>query len=427
MHKPGNNWGLEQWLYDLENRNTQEIQLGLTRIREVAEKLHILNPECKIITVGGTNGKGSTVCALETIYFKAGYQVGSYSSPHLLHFNERIKINLEPVNDIDLCTFFKIIDEARGKIVLTYFEFITLAALLCFNQQKLDVIIVEVGLGGRLDATNIIDADLSIITTIDYDHQEYLGTTLEAIAYEKAGILRQGRPFIYADTCPPESILKVAQELGVKSYFYGRDFYFNEYTDSFELIVLKDKIKLDKPKIHLKSASAAVVACLLLQSKLPVAHNFIDEALRELFIPGRLQLIKGPINLLYDVSHNAQSAQLLAQYISGLKCAGRVHAIFSALKDKDILGIIYPLKDCVDLWYPAQLDNKRALNVDEMLHVFKEAKFDVSTSYTSPLTAFNTALSRAKSGDLIVVYGSFFTVSQVMAVQNNVLEQKESI
>ena len=426
MHKPWSEWSLNLWLYSLENRNTQEIQLGLSRILEVAKKLKLDIPACKVITVAGTNGKGSTVSALETIYHTAGFRVGAYTSPHLIQFNERIRVNLIPISDKDLCQAFSCIEEARGPVQLTYFEITTLAALWYFKKQNLDIIILEVGLGGRLDATNIIDADLSIITTIDYDHQDYLGTTLEAIGYEKAGILRQGKPFIYADNDSPSSIIDVATNLAVPSYLYDKQFFIQDRDDFWGIRCLDMQVMdLPKPKIQLKSAAAAVVACLLLQKDLPVFYEHLYTAMKRIFIPGRLQLVQGRIDILFDVSHNAQSARLLAATIHRVNKKGQVHAVFSALKDKDIFGLIAPLKDCVDRWYPAQLDNKRASSAELLLTTFKETEIFVDICYTSPLIAFKKALNQAKTGDLIVVYGSFFTVGQLLAVQHNILEQKE--
>ena len=426
MYKPWNNWDLQQWLHSLEMRHIQEIQLGLTRISAVSEQLKLHIPDCKIISVAGTNGKGSTVTALETIYYKAGYKVGCYTSPHLIQFNERIRVNLKPITDGDLCLAFSVIEEAREQINLTYFEMTTLAALWYFKQQKLDVIILEVGLGGRLDATNCVDADLSIITTIDYDHQEYLGTTLDAIGYEKAGILRPEKPFIYADTQPPASVLTVVKELSSPCYLYGNEYSFREQDKYWEFHYLgKVLYKLPKPCIQLKSASAAIMACLVLSDVLPVEYEPVYEAMTTLFIPGRLQLVPGDISILYDVSHNPQSARLLANAIKKLDIKAKIHAVFSALKDKDIFELIFPLKDCVDRWYPAQLDNKRAASIDLLMSKFEEAEIFVKICYNNPLIAFETALSQAKTGDLIIVYGSFYTVGHIMAAQHNILEQKE--
>ncbi len=422
------NWNLAQWLNYLETKSpSHKIQLGLERIAQVAERLNVQCLDAKVITVAGTNGKGSTVNALECIYHSAGYKVGSYTSPHLIHFNERIKVNLKPINDKELCEVFNLIESTHGSIELSYFELSTLAALVYFKKKKLDIIILEVGLGGRLDATNIIDADLSIITTIDYDHQEYLGTGLEEIAYEKAGILRQEKPFIYADLEVPNSILRAVKTLNTPIYLYDKDFGFCEEGDGYWSFHAGAEIitQLIKPLIQLKSASAAIMACKLLEQYLPVAPKDITQAMDIIFVPGRLQLQRleeKKLDVLYDVSHNAQSVQLLAKTIKAYKHRKKVHAVFSALKDKNILGLIIPLRDCIDHWYLAQLDNPRAAPADYLLSMGKKAEILAEICYTSPLVAFKEVLTHATVGDLIVVFGSFFTVSQVMSSQHKLLE-----
>ncbi|MBI2786081.1 MAG: bifunctional folylpolyglutamate synthase/dihydrofolate synthase [Legionella longbeachae] len=389
----------------------------------VAKKLQLHLFSCPVITVAGTNGKGSTVAALETIYHVAGYKVGAFTSPHLIQFNERIRVNLIPISDNDLCQAFSIIEEARGEIILTYFEMTTLAALWHFKKIGLDIIILEVGLGGRQDATNLVDADLSIITTVDFDHEEYLGNTLDAIGYEKAGILRSGKPFIYADNNPPASVIEEASLLAVPAYYLGQEFSIDE-AENFWSITFRLKEKqhlrvpssineLPKPTIQLKSAAAAITACNLLKSYLPVTQHHLQTAMQNIFIPGRLQLHRGIVDIMYDVSHNPQSARLLAITLRNMKKT-KVHAVFSALKDKNILGLIMPLKDCVDHWYPAQLTNKRAASVDLLVRSFKDAEISVEICYNDPIVAFETALKQAQPGDLVVVYGSFFTVSQVL-------------
>lgn len=315
---------INEWLHDLETRNTHEIQLGLTRIMEVAQKLCLQLPGCPVITVAGTNGKGSTVTALEMIYHVAGYKVGAYTSPHLIQFNERIRVNLTPISDDDLCQAFSIIEEARGETLLTYFEMTTLAALWYFKKMELDIIILEVGLGGRLDATNIVDAELSIITTIDFDHQEYLGNTLDAIGYEKAGILRSGKPFIYADINPPASVTQVAKQLGVPAYLWSQEFSIQE-EDSVWSLHYEEKLGfssvsgLSKPSIQLKSAAAAITASVLLEHHLPVTPSHFQVAMQRIYIPGRLQLHEGRVSTLFDVSHNPQSARLLADTLRMMK------------------------------------------------------------------------------------------------------------
>jgi dihydrofolate synthase / folylpolyglutamate synthase len=419
-------WDLGQWLHALEHRHAQEIQLGLGRIQEVAKRLNLLQPHFKVITVGGTNGKGSTVTALSNLYHSAGYKVGTYTSPHLIQFNERISLNLKSVTDDALCRAFCIIEEARESIHLTYFETATLAAFLIFKQQSVDIAILEVGLGGRLDATNIVDSDVAVITTIDFDHQELLGNTLDAIGFEKAGIMRHGKACIYADDTPPESIAKVANEKGVQLIRYGRDYTIDENSDSWQ-ITLHDRIinHLPKPIIQLKSAAAAIVAVDLLQECLPVSDIAIANAMTAIFIPGRLQWIKGRVSKIYDVSHNPQGARLLAHTIQHLNVEGRVHAVFSALKDKDILGLILPLRDCIDRWYPAQLDNKRAPDAKLLIDTFAQADISVDFCYNNPLEAAKAAAEHATDGDLIVIYGSFYTVGQVMTAELPFNESKE--
>lgn len=405
---------LSQWLEKLENRHQQEIQLGLARILKIAQKLRLNTPKAKVITVAGTNGKGSTVSALEMIYHTAGFKVGAYTSPHLLRFNERIRVNLDPITDADLCSIFSHIESARESTVLTYFEMTTLAALYYFQQKNLDIIILEVGIGGRLDATNIINPDLAIITTIDFDHQDYLGDNLDKIGSEKAGILRESIPFIYADSNPPQSIIDAATSLNTRTFIYGKEYSIVDKSSSWDLNFLDQSINLlPKPKIQLKSAAAAIIASQLLGLN---DHQVFSKAMEAIFIPGRLELQPGIVSVLYDVSHNPQSARLLAQKLNAIK-KGRVHAVFSALKDKDIDGLIFPLKTQVDYWYPAQLESKRSLNVQDLLLKLKNAEISVDICYNSPLQAFAAATCAARPDDLIVVYGSFLTVAAVMAAK----------
>ncbi len=413
---------LEQWLHYLEHRDSVAIRPRITEVKKIAGQLELDCPSCPVITVTGTNGKGSTVSALESIYATAGYKVGAYTSPHLLYFNERIRVNLKPISDEALCSAFAFIDNAEKK--LTYFEITTLAALWYFKQSQLDVIILEVGLGGRWDATNIIDPALAIITTVNYDHQAILGDTLEQIGYEKAGILRSGKPFIYADLHPPTTVQTAAKELPVSSaYYYNIDYSYKEEDQHWTLHYLGRSINLPIPKIGLKSAAAAVLATSILRHDLPVALEHIQQALTTLFIPGRLQLEqKNDLTILYDVSHNPQAAALLAQQIRKIATKQRVHAVFAALRDKDILGIISLLKDCIDRWYPAQLTGKRAASADLMLSLFREAEIIMDICYNSPLIAFNEAVAQAEPGDLIVVFGSFLTVGQIMTDQHRLLE-----
>ncbi len=423
--QPQSDWTVPQWLEHLEHRAAEEIQLGLDRITIVAQSLDLKTLTPTVITVAGTNGKGSTVTALETIYRNAGYQVGAYTSPHLLKFNERIRVNGFPISDTELCAAFFEIEMARQNTFLTYFEMATLAALLHFKRCALDVIILEVGLGGRLDATNCIDADLSIITTIDFDHQEYLGNTLEAIAYEKAGILRSGKSFIYADEHPPLSILDVVQKLGVTPYFYNKNYLFQVNDQNWTFTSSSFVLELPIPAIHLKSASAAIMASIILNEALPVKREDLILAMKQIYVPARLELQKGDVSILYDVSHNSQSAKLLADTVNRMQWQGRIYAVFSALKDKDILQLILPLKDCVHRWFPAELNNKRAASHHLLQEKFRESQIVVDFCYNSPGAAFEAAYKQAEHGDLILVYGSFYTVSQVLTEKHYVVLNEE--
>ncbi|KTD26169.1 bifunctional tetrahydrofolate synthase/dihydrofolate synthase [Legionella maceachernii] len=407
------NFTLAEWLDFLENRHQQEIQLGLARIRQVAEALDLLQPKAKVITVAGTNGKGSTVATLEAIYSEAGFQVASYTSPHLLSFNERIRINRKHINDEQLCLAFTAIEAGRGEIPLTYFEMTTLAALWYFKQRRLDLIILEVGLGGRFDATNIISADLAIITTIDFDHQDYLGHSTEAIGFEKAGILRANRPFIFADKNPPNCIIEQGLALNAPMYLCGRDYDFRLINQTIELKFQGEYLVFPQPKLHSNSVVAAIIGSLLLKAELPIRYSHLQQAVANVFLPGRLQLIKDKTATILDVSHNPQAAEHLAAFIRSFHPKRSVHAVFSALKDKDIPGMVAPLKDCVDYWYPALLTNKRAASRQQLEEAFSLCSH-VSICHNDPLSAYQAACDNANVGDLIVVYGSFITVGKVM-------------
>lgn len=413
MQQPCERTTLSQWLHYLEHSQVEEIQLGLTRIKLVAQDLGLLMPACPVITVAGTNGKGSTVAALESLYQTAGYRVGAYTSPHLHQFNERIRINSTPISDNDLCKSFSIIEKNRGLTPLTYFEVATLSALWYFNAHSLDIIILEVGLGGRLDATNIIDSTVSIITTIAFDHEAFLGHTLDAIGYEKAGIMRQDKPCIYADINPPDSIKNQADSIKAPLLCFDRDYQIQPLTDSFTLTWQDKSCTLPTPSIQLQSAAAALMAVTLLQDRLPVAMSSMQNAMKNLAVSGRLELLKGDINVLLDVSHNPQAAQLLANYVQQIP-AKQVHAVFSALEDKEVTGLITPLKDCVDHWYPAQLNTRRAASIEFLQQVFEDLHIKTN-GYVNPEAAFESARIKANTGDLIIVYGSFFTVAAVRA------------
>lgn len=397
---------LTEWLDALENLSSQEIILGLDRILAVGKRLDVLKPKAKVISVAGTNGKGSVVAALEAIYKEAGYQVASYTSPHLLTFNERIKINQHPIRDEDLIAAFCAVEEARNSTHLTYFEFTTLAALWYFSKNAPDILLLEVGMGGRLDATNIIDADLAIITTIDLDHQDYLGDNKEAIGFEKAGILRKNIPFIYADYHPPSSIVKKATELNCRSYFFGI-----HYKDSLMKTLGMDPQQLS---LHPQSLSAAIMATTLLKASLPISPEHIKKSLEPLSLAGRLQYLAGSPSFLFDVAHNPQSVEYLAKYVKNLNEQGKIHAVFSALKNKDIPRLIAPLSQQVSHWYSTLLPSKRASSKKLLEEAFQLYNI-TPVFYKNPLLAFKAACSKASAHDLILVYGSFLTVGHILS------------
>ena len=474
---------LEAWLNLLENRHQQEIQLGLTRVKSVAERLSLCQPNAVVITVAGTNGKGSTVAALEAIYHAAGFRVGSYTSPHLLAFNERIRVNHQPISDESLCEAFALLERARGDIHLTYFEMTTLAALYYFKQCSLDVVILEVGMGGRLDATNIIDADLAIITTVDLDHQEHLGDTIEAIGFEKAGILRANQLFIYADTQPPASIVEQAAALNTQMKCLGVDYSFKiiQANVAHDVLQIADQsgdligcvdnssseglrpatcsrdpeillntqhdctetdrsgsreqvagrrdlncqhaLELPRPSINLKAAASAVIASGLLLDKLPVNSSQLRLSMQEVALPGRQQVEVGLVTTVFDVAHNPQAVSLLADFINERPRTGKVHAVFSALKDKDLCGLIRPMRSYVDFWYLAGLTGKRAASESILQAAFLEEIGSAVPYFSDPVIAWRRAIERAMPGDLIVIYGSFLLVSAVMAANQEGLEE----
>lgn len=419
----GSSRSLSEWLFELEHRHVKEIHLGLERVTQVARRLDVQSFPVPVVLIGGTNGKGSTVAALDAIYSSAGYSVGAYTSPHLLRFNERIRVAGKTISDNDLCLLFETIEAVRDDVFLSYFEMATLAALLYFKQSAVDIILLEVGLGGRLDATNCVEPDISIITTVDYDHQEFLGTTLDAIGFEKAGILRADKPFVYADEAPPNTVLEVANQINAKGMILGQDYWFDLNDENWSLRTRTVHFeKLPLPGLHLNAAASAIVASTLIQDRLPIGEEDIRAALPKMFVAGRQQMVQldDGVDALFDVSHNPQSARLLSSRLTSMKPQGKILAVFSALKDKDISGMILPLKDCIHRWFPAQLDIKRATSRDDLIHSFESAHISIDFCYTNPVLAWEHAREEALPGDLIVVFGSFYTVGAVMThIQNN--------
>lgn len=415
---------LSAWLDYFEHRHRDPIQLGLARFQRALSCFSLNFKGRLVITVGGTNGKGSTVMMLDEIYTSAGYRVGRYMSPHLFRFNERICIQQKEVTDAQLCSLFERIHQHPESLSLTYFEVTTLAALLFFEQEDADIILLEVGMGGRLDATNAIDSDLSIVTTVDFDHEAWLGNTIDAIAFEKAGIFRAQKPAIYADVDPSDTILSSSEKTGSALYCLGSAYQYSVTTENLIVVVGKKKWVLPKPSISSKAAASAIFATLLLQDKKPVTLEHYQAAMERVTMTGRQQWITGEITQLYDVSHNPQSVRSLSECLKSTSVHGVVRAVFSALKDKNLPDLIRPMSEIVHTWYPALLTGPRQTPEKVLRSAFENVNIHVEKCYNSPTEAFKAAWRESRKGDLIVVFGSFLTVSAVLSSQLETVEEK---
>lgn len=374
---PGGDAALDEWLSYLENLHPTTIELGLDRIRRVAQRLE-LSLSSVVITVGGTNGKGSTCAMLESILRAAGYRTGLYTSPHLVRFNERIRINGQQLDDLAITRQFQRIEVARGDISLSYFEYTTLAALLAFAEQRLDAAILEVGLGGRLDAVNLIDADCSIVTSIDIDHVEWLGSTREQIGYEKAHIFRPGRPAICADPMAPGSLVSYARDIGADLWLFGRDFNYSGDRQQWAYGGRDQRRPgLAYPALRgmnqLLNASAALAALESLRDRLAVPAQAIRVGLAQVELPGRLQVVPGTPPIILDVAHNLHAAAALGQNLDSMPQQGVTHAVVGMLRDKDVAGVIARLASRVDHWYCAGLDGPRGIPGSELAEIVRAA------------------------------------------------------
>lgn len=408
---------LSSWLTWLEQWHPQAIELGLERVSLVGKRLGVLSFTVPVITVAGTNGKGSTVTALASCYAACGYNTGVYTSPHLLQFNERIKCNQKPVTDSVLCDAFAVVLESCQDITLSYFEFTTLAALWIFKQAALDLIILEVGLGGRLDAVNIVDSDVAVITTIDYDHQAFLGETRESIAYEKAGILRAKRPAVLMETDIPASLLSVIQVLEVKAYYYGRDYVTTVKENAWcfkQAAIHIDNLAL-RPQIPISNFATAIMTTQLLQERLPISEAALRQGILNFHLPGRCSLVKQLPDVYVDVAHNSQSARRFRIFLDSVFQHGRCYALFSALSDKAIENMILPFADLVDEWYIAPILHPRAKEINALFDIILNITHKPAIISDNLILAFEELLARASKHDMIIVYGSFFTVGEILS------------
>jgi dihydrofolate synthase/folylpolyglutamate synthase len=411
---------LDDWVTYFESYQPEhQMELGLSRVLAVAESLQLLSPDSLVLTVAGTNGKGSTVTALASIYQAAGFTVGRYTSPHLYRMNERIVIQGEALSDERLCEALNVVEAGRllVSVSLTYFEYLTLAALWCFKNAHVAVMVLEVGLGGRLDATNIIDADVAIVTTVDYDHEAYLGTTKASIGLEKAGILRAGKVFIYGDTEIPITVLNEATRLDTRFFQFGRDFKIELNQDGAIFSANnRASLILESFSLHPKAVAAAVMAVSCFSSEYACSDEAIKQGIQQAFIPARQERVfSDGVMTVLDVAHNPQAARELAVLMSTLQ-ANRVHAVFSALRDKDLKSLIQTLHPWVTDWYPANLNSPRANFYGTMEDVFRGTLGIQVTCYVNPQVAYQAAKQRALPGDVVVVFGSFLVVNVVRSL-----------
>ena len=420
---------LTDWLQHCEQLHPANIDMGLTRVGEVARRLRLAF-DCPVITVAGTNGKGSTCAMLDAICREAGWRTGVYSSPHLVHFEERCRIQGAPVAGADLVAHFQAVEDARTQggesISLTYFEFTTLAILRLMSQAGLDVAILEVGLGGRLDATNIVDADCAVITSVDVDHVEYLGADRESIGREKAGIMRAGRPVVVSDPMPPASVLAHAQDIGADLWRFGQDFNFSGDKQQWAWAGRGRRYAgLAYPALRganqLINASGALAALEALRQRLPVTAQAVRLGLAHVELPGRFQIVPGQPALVLDVAHNPHSAAALAANLDAMGFFPATHAVLGAMADKDLAPMLAKVAPIIDRWYFTDLPTPRALSAQQLQHKWHAlqmaagARREVPTStHASPQQALDAALEAAQPTDRIVVFGSFYTVGGVL-------------
>ncbi len=414
---------LDAWLAYIETQHSRPIDLGLERVALVRGALG-LNANSIVITVGGTNGKGSTCAMLESILRAAGYHVGLYTSPHLLRYNERVRIDAQDVADAPLCEAFAAVEKARGDIPLTYFEYGTLAAWVMLAQASLDVIILEVGLGGRLDAVNVFEPDCAIVTGVAMDHMDYLGDTREAIGFEKAGIFRAGKPAICGDPMPPQSLIDHANSIGADLRISGRDFGFSGDKTQWQFQgKVQRRSSLAYPALRganqLLNASSALAALETLEDRLPVPMQAVRQGLMLVEIPGRFQVLPGRPAVVLDVAHNPQAVAVLADNLSNMGFYSDTWAVCGMFADKDILGSLRAIAARVDHWLLCDLPGPRAASAAKLAAAIASISAELNlkasvATFTDPPSAFNAAQAQAKEGDRIVAFGSFLTVAGVM-------------
>ncbi|MCX7260433.1 MAG: bifunctional tetrahydrofolate synthase/dihydrofolate synthase [Burkholderiales bacterium] len=407
---------LESWLAHCERLHPHTIDMGLERVQEVVKRLGLRFEAC-VITVAGTNGKGSTCAMLEACLLQAGYRTGVYTSPHLVHFQERCRIHGELVQPDDLLPHFSKVETARlqaSEISLTYFEFTTLVILSLMAEANLDVAILEVGLGGRLDAVNVVDADCAVITSIDLDHTELLGPDRESIGFEKAGIMRSGKPVVVSDPVPPESVLAHAASIGADLWQFGKDF---NFTGDKQQWAWAGRGRRYSGLAYPANASGVLAALEAVRDRLPVTAQAIRNGLAMVELPGRFQIIPGQPTLVLDVAHNPHAVAALSENLDAMGFYPTTHAVFGAMADKDISAIMARVGVLVDRWYFCDLPTARASSAQELQKQWQQTnrrKNVTSSVFKDPKEAFEAAVAAADPADRIVVFGSFYTVGGVL-------------
>ena len=423
--RPGFSSTLAEWLAYLETLHPKPIAMGLERVAEVATRIGV-RVDCPVITVAGTNGKGSTCAMLESIYRRAGYRTGLYTSPHLVRFNERVRIAGAEVDDATLTAALTEVEAARsgepGQVSLTYFEFSTLAALRVFAAAGLDVLVLEVGLGGRLDAVNIVDADVAVITTIDIDHVEYLGSTRDAIAREKAGIMRSGRIAICGDPDPPRTLVERAREIGAPLWRIGHEYRYRVEGLQWRYEGPRGaRYGLPHPALRgryqLANAATVLAALDALHAKLPVQGGALRDGLVGVELAGRFQVLPGRPAAVLDVAHNPHAARALAATLDAMGRFPRTFAVFGMLADKDIDGVIAALAPRIDVWHVAPLPGPRGAKAEHLAERLVAAGVaqDAVRIFADVARAWRAATDAAGEADRIAAFGSFLTIAAVLA------------
>jgi dihydrofolate synthase/folylpolyglutamate synthase len=414
---------LAAWLANIERLHPKNIEMGLDRVKTVMERLEI-RFDCPVLTVGGTNGKGSTCTMAQAIWQQAGYRTGLYTSPHIHHFSERLRINGNPVSDEEIVRCFCAVEEARGHIPLTFFEFTTLAILQILARAELDIVILEVGLGGRLDAVNLIPADVAVVTNVDIDHVSYLGDTRELIGYEKAGIFRRGRIAVYGDADPPHSLVHHAADIGADLRVAGRDFHVVHGCDCWDYQGSRlrfDRLPLPalRGKNQVRNACNALMAIDALSAVLPVGESSIQKGLATAYLPGRFQVLGKRPDVILDVAHNPHAASVLASNLRELGACRETHAVFGAMADKDIEGVVAQMRGEVGYWYLTDLPVARAAQTPLLREKLISAGVADSriSLFRDVRAAMAMAKRRARKDDRIVTFGSFWVVAGLTADQ----------